>query len=490
MKTGQRRSCGINHSPAGFEEVGHIVNALLPLCDDYGIDDARKRTLEVLLKIPSAVPEFRGLIARAENCDHRDYLASELSDLILGSVSSAHTCRDYPAEVISLVNTRLKLTDADLHDYHYSASQVDEVFGIRNYGVTEFSPPSAYQGPFGALLRSHPHKSLDFIISLLNHGGEWYGTQKWPEKLLEPAWQITIKILDYKPVQQWMNGRLFGMYRGMTVGPNALQSALMALEAWLMDIAKMESEKLESWLLHILRTSNNVMSTAVVASICIAYPEKAGKAGLVLLSNRELIECDLNRAASESSSRLDAFSGVLLSSYIYEQERKKSNELQHRRKHLESLAVHLQLTTKLREEVWRIIDRHRSELPDDQEESNLIWKLALHRMDVRGFKPVEELESTSEGQTEDVNAQIYFGPGNLEPDVQSMVDASSESMAITSRHLAFLNRARNAWEDRLSQESTEWRDLLSDAQAIEHEIEEAEEFRRGGPGVGCSALCA
>ena len=79
-------------------------------------------------------------------------------------------------------------------------------------------------------------------------------------------------------------------------------------------------------------------------------------------------------------------------------------------------------------------------------------------------------------------------PGNLEPNVQSMVDASSESMAITSRHLAFLNRARNAWEDRLSQESTEWRDLLSDAQAIEHEIEEAEEFRRGGPGF-VAALC-
>ena len=476
-----------NSSPAGFEEVGHIVNALLPLCDDYGFDDARKRTLEVLLKIPRAVPDFRQLIARAEKSDHRDYLGSALSDLILGSVASAQACCDYPAEVISLVNTRLRLTDADLHDCHYSASQVDEVFGIRNYGVTGFSPPSVYQGPFGALLRSHPHEALDFILSLLNHGGEWYGTQRLPEKLLEPALQITINIPGYEPVQQWMNGRLFGMYRGMTVGPYALQSALMALEAWLMDVAKMESVNLESWLLHILRTSNNVMSTAVVASICIAYPDKAGKAGLVLLSNRELIECDLSRVALESSARLDAFSGVLPSSYIYEQERKKSNELQHRRKHLESLAVSMQFT-EFREDVWRIIDQHRSELPDNQDESNLVWKLALHRMDIRGFKPVDAPESPSEASPEVVGNQIYFGPSELEPDVQSMVDASSESLAITSRYLTLLNKARKAWQDRSSQESTEWKDLLSDAQAIERELEEPEEPYRGGSGF-VAAVC-
>ena len=128
-----------NPSPAGFEEVGQIVNALLPLCDDYGFDDAQKRTLEVLLKIPRAVPDFRQLIARAEEGDRRDYLASALSDLILGSVSSAHTCRDYPADVISLVNTRLKLTGADFDDEYYHPDwQVGQFFGIRELGVSDF----------------------------------------------------------------------------------------------------------------------------------------------------------------------------------------------------------------------------------------------------------------------------------------------------------------------------------------------------------------
>ena len=145
-----------------------------------------------------------------------------------------------------------------------------------------------------------PEKRLNLSLDLLNHAGEWYGTQRWPGISLEPAWQITINIPDYGPVKQWMNRRLFSMYRGMTVGPYALQSALMALEAWLMYIAEMESVNLETWLLCILRTSNNVMATAVVASICIAYPDKAGRAGLALLSNRELIECDQSRVALES----------------------------------------------------------------------------------------------------------------------------------------------------------------------------------------------
>ncbi|MCG7878025.1 MAG: ATP-binding protein [Candidatus Thiodiazotropha taylori] len=477
-----------NAFPAGSKEAGLIVEALLPCFDGYRFDDARKRTIEVLLKIPRAVPGFNGLIARAETCDRRDYAASDLADLILGSVSGAYACRDFPAEVISLVNVRLRLTDADFeHEYHLSALEVSQVFGIREHGVSEFFPASALQGPFGALLRSHPREGLDFILDLLNHAGEWYGTQRWPGGSLEPAWQITLDIPDSGPVQQWMNGRLYGMYRGMTVGPDVLQSALMALEAWLLGAAEMEGVNLETWLLYILRTSNNVMATAVVASICIAYPDKAGRAGLALLTNRELIDCDRSRVVSESTAGLEMFSGMNPSHLIYEQERKQSNSRKHRREDLESLAVRMQLTD-LREDVWQIIDRHRSELPDDQDEGTLVWRLALHRMDVRGYRPVDAPESASEESTEDVGNRVYLGPGEIEPDVQRIVDENSESQAITNRHLGLVNRARNAWQDRSSKESAEWKALLGEAQAIERELGEPEDYCRGGAGI-VAAVC-
>jgi len=477
-----------NASPAGFTEAGLIVDALLPCFDGYRFDDARKRTLEVLLKIPRAVPRFRGLIARAETCDRRDYAASELADLILGSVSVGYVCRDFPAEVISLVNARLRLTDADFdHEYHLSALEVSQVFGIREHGVSDFFPASALQGPFGALLRSHPREGLDFILDLLNHAGEWYGTQRWPGGSLEPARQITLDIPDSGPVKQWMNGRLYGMYRGMTVGPYALQSALMALESWLLNAAEMEGVDLEFWLLYILRTSNNVMATAVVTSVCIAYPDKAGRAGLALLTNRELIDCDRSRIVSESAAGLEMFSGMNPSHLIYEQERKQSNGRKHRREDLESLAVRMQLTD-LREDVWQIIDHHRSELPDDQDEGTLVWRLALHRMDVRGYRPLDAPESASEKSTEDVGNRVYLGPGKIEPDVQRIVDENSETQAIINRHMGLLNQARNAWKDGSSRESAEWRALLGEAQAIERELGEPEEFCRGGPGM-VAAVC-
>lgn len=477
-----------NTAPAGFKAAGLIVAALLSQFDGYGFDDARKRVLEVLLKIPRAVPQFENLIERARTCDRQDHTASDLADLVLGSLSCGYACRDFPAEVIFLVNARLRITEADLDRELWSSSfEVDQVFGIREFGVSDFFPASALQGPYGALLRSHPREAVAFIVDLLNHAGDWYGTQRWPGQPLEPAWQITVEVPGVGPVQQWMNWRLYSLYRGMSVGPYALQSALMALESWLLAVGKMDGVDLESRLLHILRESNNVMATGVVASVCMAYPEKAGRAGLALLSSRDLVQCDRGRVASESTAHLELFTGVSPSHRVYEQERKESNGLEHRREDLESLAVRLQLTD-LREDVWQIIDRHRSELPTDQDKEILVWRLALHRMDVRGYKPMDSPEEVAEDADEDVSDRVYLGPGKIEPDVQNMVDTSAESLAITSRHMRLLNRAAGAWRDRSSEEAAEWRTLLSEAQAVERELDEPDEFCRDGPGL-VAAVC-
>ena len=482
-----------NASPAGFSEAGRIVEAVLQCFDDREFEDARKRTLEVLLKIPSAVPGFRGLIARAGTSDRRDHTASDLAELILGSCSGAYACRDFPKEVISLINGRLRLADANFEDeYKLSASGVSLDFGIRERRHFKFLffPASALQGPFWALLRSHPRDGLEFVLDLLNHAGGWYGThtqQRLPSGALEPAWQITLDIPGSGPVQQWMHSDLYRMYRGTATGPCVLQSALMALEAWLLDAAEKEGANLEARLLDILRTSNNVMATAVVASVCIACPDKAGRAVLALLTNRELIDCDRNRIVWEPPAGL-AFRGIIPAHWIYEQERKRSDGRNHRRVDLERLAFRMQFTD-LREDVWQIIDRHRSELPDDQDEGTLVWRLALHRMDVRSYRPKDAPESmASEESSDDTRNRVNPGPGEIEPEVQRMVDEKRESRAITNRHLSLQNQAENAWQDRSSQESAEWRELLGEARAIEREPEEPEEFSRGGPGF-VAAVC-
>jgi len=477
-----------NPTPPGFEAAGSIIGALLPLSNDYRSDDMRKRLLEVMLKIPRAVPQFSNLIHRARTADRMDLTASDLADLVLGGISASYICRDFPSEVMALLNDRLRLSEADLHrDLPFPSFEVDAIFGIREYGVSAFFPASALQGPFGPLLKSHPQEAVTFIVDLLNHAADWYGEQRWPAYRLEPAWQITLEIPGSGPIQQWMNPRLYTLYRGMTVGPAVLQSALMALESWLLALGKIDDVDLESWLLHILSASNNVMATGVVASACIAYPAKAGPAGLALLSSRDLIQCDRSRLASEPTTRLEMFTGLIPAHRVYEQERKESNSLKHRQEDLESLAARMQLTD-LRERVWQIIDRHRTELPKDQDDETRVWRLALHRMDLRGYKPVESPKVPSEDADQEGGTHVYLRPGEVEADLQRMVDASSESLAIKGRHVSLLQRATAAWQDRNSKEAADWKALLSEAQAVEPDVAEPEDFSRGGPGL-VAAVC-
>ncbi len=476
-------------APDGDTNAGLIVDALLTHFEgyDYGGEAARKRILEVLLKIPRAVPGLSKLLERARQIEFRDRTATAFGELALQSFTGVWLCRDFPDEVMALANARLRMTAEDAESGRASPFEVNEVFGIRERGVSDFFPASALQGPFGQLLRFHPKKAVAFIVDLLNHAADWYGTERWPEQQLEPAWQTTIEIPGVGEVQQWMNPRLYGLYRGMSVGPEVLQSALMALEAWLLGAAKMEGLDVEGWLLYILRNSNNVMATSVVASVCSANPAKAGRAGLAVLSSRDIIQCDRSRLASESSARVEFMTGLNVQHAMHEQERKTSNRLPHRGEDLETLAVRLQLTDA-REKVWQTIDRYRSELPTDQDEETLTWRLALHRMDVRGFKPVDTPPVAPEAKAGGSAPGVYFGPGQIEPDVQQLVDASSASHAIIGRHLHLLNRATNAWRDRASADAGDWKTLLSEAQSIVADLDEPEDFCRGGPGL-VAAVC-
>ena len=477
-----------NLAPEGIEAAGRIADALLPTFDGYAAGDTRKRTLTVVCKIPQAVPQFGEIIKRSNSCDHDDLIASDLAQLILGGLLGGHVCQHFPDAAIALANSRFRLSEVDLARgagaFHSGRINVDHHFGIREQGLSEFFPPSALQSPFNLLLQFHSRKAVSFIIALLNHAGEWYGTQRWPGRALEPAWQITLEVPDYGAVRQWMNDRLYRMYRGTSVGPYVLQSALMALESWLLLRGKMNDVDLEWWLLHILRESNNVMATGVVASVCIAYPSKARRAGLALLSNRDLVQHDLSRSVSDMAEPLEIFTGLNPAHSLYEQERKKSNDLEHRRKNLEQLAVEMQLLNEIQEDVWGIIDRHRAELSEEPAERTRIWRLALHRMDVRGFQPMVTLEKTEEGATEDHRTPIYLGPGELESDLQTLVEENAETRSEIGRHAQLQQRAISRWRGDQTEGVEDWRtSLLSEARAIEQELAEPEELWRGGPGI-------
>ena len=481
-----------NSSPEGVSDAGVIASRLLREFKDYDFEDARERVLKVVVKIPGAVPLFKDLMERARTCSHEDLTAFGLLDLVLTKPEGGSVCRDYPDEVIALLDARLRLSDTDRKreraGYGPAMDEVDNGFGVRGLPTASYFPPSALQGPFSALLAHHPRKAVAFILSLLNHVGESYATDRWAEQILEPASKTTLTIPGGGTVEQWSDPRFFALYRGSQVGPDSIVSALMALEFWLLSMGERESVNLEAWLLYVLENSNNVMATAVVASVCVAYPEKAGRAGLALLSSRDVVQLDRGRLALESGSSLEAFFGLDPHHRLYEKERMASNRRTHRREDLQSLAVRMQLGDQ-REAVWNIIDRHRAELPAEPAEDSRVWRLALHGMDVRGYVPMEEPEGHESGDGEYAGDRVYLRPGKMEADVQKMVDEAASSSGSVGRYLGLQNLAWKLWDGDTSVGEVDWRaSLLTEAQAIECELDEAEEYCRDGPGLA-AAVC-
>jgi hypothetical protein len=488
--------------PKGFEEAAKIAFRLLEDLDDYRMDDMRKRTLKVIAKVPRGDSEaFRELVERAITAHRHDHVAGEMSEILLSGIDGWNACRFFPEGIIRLAEAKFSLREEDLipDDWRRGSTiGVEPYFGIQERTHFDSFPASAIRGVFLPLLRYHPHRAVDFIIELLNHAGSWYGEQRWPYGQLEPAHQITIQVPGEAAVVQWANLRLWNLYRGLSVGPYVLQSALMALEAWLLGICDLKGVDVEPWLLKIIRKSNNVMATAVVASVCNAHPEKAGRAGLALLSSPELIRMDRARMVQEHAH--SAMLGILPIfgiNQIYEEERKKSNALPHRGHDLEALAVKLQFVKGQRETVFEIIDRHRASLPPEEEQSeeHRLWRLALHRMDVRGFRPVEEAEAEPTGgdaseEDETRERRIYLGPGEIEPDLQEIIDRHAPVAAQQEQDLALLNWGMAVWERRKSPhlDVSDWKTFLARARSRDVEPE-PEDFVRGGPGV-IAAVCA
>lgn len=487
--------------PQGFEEVAKIGLRILTLLDGYRRDDMRKRTLKVIAKVPRGNEgAFRGLIDRAITDARRDRLADEVSETLLSGLDGWAACRSLPDEIVRLAKSRYLLSAADIDrdDWRRGSSiSIEPSFGINERARSHAFPASSMQGVFLPLLRYHPQKGMDLIIDLLNHAGAWYGEHRWPFSQLEPAYQISIAVPREEPVRQWANHRLWGLYRGQQVGPFILQTALMALEVWLLEQCEQEGVNVEEWLLKILRESNNVMATAVVASVCNANPEKAGRAGLMLLSSWELISMDRVRAGHERSHSVmsEVFPSIPINK-IFDEERKQSNGLPHRSHDLEALAVKLQLREG-REQVFALIDEHRAALPpvDEQTEDHRLWRLALHRMDVRGFRVAQAPPSAPSGADAEGASQvevsrerqILLGPGEIEPDVQALVDQHAPVAAQQVRELSLLNWGNAAWEGNESARD-DWRASLTRARARDAEPE-PEAFMRGGPAL-IAIVCA
>ncbi|WP_434047590.1 MULTISPECIES: nSTAND1 domain-containing NTPase [Sorangium] len=485
--------------PDGADAAVAIAHWLLPSFDDYRSDDQRKRTLKVIAKLPLADRDrFSALLRGDRNGDDRDRASEDFQEIIFGGVEGMAAGRDMPDEVINAAMSYLLSTDVEDEPHGYSGMDLEPLFGLNDGLRHDFFPASAYRGPFLALVMQHPQKALAFMVNVFNHSADWYAHPRvWSRSSIEEPFEETLTFADGTSKVQWCNGRLWGWYRGMSVGPYALQSLLMAMEHGLLELAKALPGEMDGLLLDTLRKSDSAAIAAVVASIATAAPRVCGETLLALLSCQTYIQLDRSRLSSESHppSRMNGMFPSRGETQIYEHERATADARPHRKCDLELAVLNLQLGP-LAVRVQEVLDRHRAALPapERQDEGDRVWRLALHRMDARRYKATEHTppEPSADGESEPTTKPgfVRLDLDVPESDVKEMVDRASAHLEdMNARSTLYMWATKVFEREPGDYDPAQWQQRLEEAIAAAKREPDGEfDWGRGGPGL-VAAVC-
>jgi len=486
--------------PNGSQSISEIAYWMLPQLDGYRDEEQRKKVLQIIAKLPNCnLEEFRALLLNSEsNDDERNRAAEDLRRLVLGDMHGFAASRETPETVIAALREELLLTEDQLAGEHFRVSrEVEGAFGITFASRMDSFPSSAYRGTFLHLLRCHPRQAIDFLLELLNYSATWYGEQRLPLQFVEPPEQVTLTFADGTTQSQWSNGRLWNLYRGTSVGPYVLQSALMALEHWLLAFGEARPQELDALLAGILKRSETAAITSVVASVATAFPRQCPETLLTLLSCRDCILLDRARMAQEPQARSinSMLPGSRAGEQVFTDERTSSNAKPHRRHDLEAAIANVQMTANV-ERVQAMLDAHRNAMPPvaQQDENDRVWRLALHRMDLRQYtvsSPYREPASAvaapenAEAPAEPQRTMVRLDLGAAEPDVQEMVERSTENHQAFERRIGLLMWGIKVFEhaSEPQYDPAHWHAKLTEA--IEQDSTEQSEglsgFQESGP---------
>ena len=488
-----------NPYPDGADAVAVIAHWLLPSFDGYRSGDQQKRILQVIAKIPDADRDrFAALLGGTQEAEERDYTVEEFRKVIFEGTDGTPAARDMPELVVSVAKSYLLCSESDLQqEWNYGGSlELEPLFGIKSDMNFGFFPASAYRSLFLPLLRHHPREGLAFIIEVFNHSAEWYAHPRVRSDSVELPFEITLTFADGTSRKQWCDGQLWNLYRGTSDGPNVLQSILMALEHWLLELAEAHSHELDEILIDILRRSDSAALTSVVASAAIAFPHAAGETLLVLLRSRLCIQFDRQRIVHETSPPSSWSMPQLARNKIYEGERKKADARPHRKRDLECAILNLQLGS-FRLRVHEILDGYRADMPplEEQTEGDRIWRLALHRMDLRQYTPEGDtteaaVDSEDPDSPEDSRRYIRFNLNKPEPDIREMLEQDGAWLQALNAGLGLSGWGRSVFDRETSTiyDPAQWRQILQEAQAVGEDSDEEDDLYRGGPGI-VSAVC-
>jgi len=408
-------------------------------------DELGKKVIKVILdgsrEIKGELSDIVDAIVSGGKVGRRDKYY-ELAEVMLSSVvDSAEVAQAIPEKILALAEVYW-MRDVDQDDPYGSHSiETEQYFGLA-FHLQEYFPPSPYQTPLLILLRTDSDKTLDFILSFVNKTTEYYKKSSLSQNEVQ---EVEIVADDNNPRTQYISCRLWEMYRATHVAPGVLESIHMALEKWLLEIApSLSAEELEKKCINLFKNSKSASITSVIVSIILAHPFKLFNVAAMIFRTKDFFLCDTTRYVKDQShksmllSLKDNFPKRDYIAEIFEEERIKACDDEHRKSTLENVALYYQLFKNKDESdeqashrqriIWGIFDEYYKKLPDSSTESSSdkTWRLYLARMDRRKMQPKVE--------NKDGKALISFNP-DLDKDLKKY---SEDSLKKNENAQAFL----------------------------------------------------
>lgn len=472
--------------PAGAVAASEISFYLLASVDRYGSEERANTILEVIAKIPKANPtKFETLLFPTGDDTDLLSVSNKLKEMILDEIGATPASRDLPKTVIKLVfetfvsppATKRKRSWQYGEIESYGALNHNSLFGMQPRMKVDSGPASELRGPFRPLLRYHAEFALQNLVALVNECARRYTEHL--KKIEQEPYRLVLQMPTGKQHEQIADGLRWNLYRGKSLGPTFLKSALMALEEWLLSVGKTKPELLDSQLLEILSASTCASLTAVVASVATAFPAAAKETLLCLLTSPACIFFDRKRLSLENgyASVEKIFSNLDRRNTIYYDERRKADARAHRQQDLEAAIRALQLTSH-KDKVQELIDKHKSEIPapGEQTDEHHAWRMSLHRMDLRQYhtSKVTVSESgeitgdTSNNSSDTGSTKILFTPKEPDEDLRELITKTAQQSESTSKILGLKYWAENVFTSSNPTEypPNQWKERLHEAKTL------------------------
>lgn len=250
-------------------------------------------------------------------------------------------CQALPLGVIRLAEICWRASQESPRIYDFSSIDMESHFGLNRSIGREYRPASAFQTPLYPLLHVEPKAAINLILGLLNYATDCYRVSQL-ENDFQETFEIEIKLSGEETVKQICSDRLWSMYRGTSVAPELLESVLMALEKWLLEvIEKADPERSVLCCKYLLRNSKSAAVTAVILSAVEAYPDKLFEISCILLKTKEIFLLDIFRLHQEHGANY--FKGITATHKLYDDERINSSGLPFRKVQFEDVLVNYQL---------------------------------------------------------------------------------------------------------------------------------------------------